>query len=66
MLRDPALCGVRQHAEADTALDIALEKKDPKKKLERRKKRDNSSKGKSLLNERSLRLVPPPIKQEST
>ena len=35
----------------ETALDIALEKKDPKKKLERRKKRENSSKTKSRLNE---------------
>ncbi len=35
----------------EKALDIALEKKDPKKKLERRKKRENSSKAKSCLNE---------------
>ena len=35
----------------EKALDIALEKKDPKKKLERRKKRENSSKTKSRLNE---------------
>ncbi len=35
----------------EKALDIALEKKDPKKKLERRKKRENSSKEKSRLNE---------------
>ena len=35
----------------EKALDIALEKKDPKKKLERRKKRENSSKSKSRLNE---------------
>ena len=35
----------------EKALDIALEKKDPKKKLERRKKRENSSKAKSRLNE---------------
>ncbi len=43
----------------ETALDIALDKKDPQKKLERRKKRANSSKAKSRSNERSLRLVPP-------
>ena len=35
----------------EKALDIALEKKDPKKKLERRKKRENSSKEKSRSNE---------------
>ncbi len=35
----------------EKALDIALEKKDPKKKLERRKKREHSSKEKSRLNE---------------
>ena len=35
----------------ETALDIALDKKDPQKKLERRKKRANSSKAKSRLNE---------------
>ena len=35
----------------EKALDIALEKKDPKKKLERRKKRENASKAKSRLNE---------------
>ena len=35
----------------EKALDIALEKKDPKKKLERRNKRENSSKEKSRLNE---------------
>ena len=35
----------------EKALDIALEKKDPKKKLERRKKRENSPKAKSRSNE---------------
>ncbi len=35
----------------EKALDITLEKKDPKKKLERRNKRENSSKAKSRLNE---------------
>ena len=35
----------------EKALDIALEKKDPKKKLARRKKRENSSKAKSRSNE---------------
>jgi hypothetical protein len=35
----------------EKALDIALEKNDPKKKLERRKKRENSSKAKSRSNE---------------
>jgi hypothetical protein len=33
----------------ETALDIALDKKDPKKKLERRKKRANSAKAKSRI-----------------
>ncbi len=40
----------------EKALDIALEKKDPKKKLERRKKRENSSKAKS-------RIWTPPVLQ---
>ena len=35
----------------ETALDIALDKKDPKKKLERRKKHANSSKAKCRSNE---------------
>ena len=35
----------------EKAIDIALEKKDPKKKLERRKKRENLSKAKSPANE---------------
>jgi len=40
----------------ETALDIALDKKDPKKKLERRKKLENSSKAKS-------RIWTPPVMQ---
>ena len=40
----------------EKALDIALEKKDPKKKLERRKKRENSPKAKS-------RIWTPPVMQ---
>jgi hypothetical protein len=35
----------------EKAIDIALEKKDPKKKLERRQKREDSSKAKSPANE---------------
>ena len=42
----------------EKALDIALEKKDPKKRLERRRKKQRASTAKSRSNEPSLRLVP--------